>query len=576
VSELKKLPIGWLELPLSEVIKTQKGKKPKDLGDKSESRTVPYINIKAFEKKIITEYAPEQKAVKCNDDDILLVWDGARSGLSGRGVSGYVGSTLARVRSDLVNIHFLSYFFGSIYRILNTQTKGVGIPHINPVVLNNLPFYLPPEAEQPRIVEKLDELFSELDAGVAELKAAQIKLTQYSQSLLKSAVEGSLTQNWRETNQEEVGETGEQLLERILIERRQRWEQKKLEEFKAKDKKPPKDWKHKYPEPVQPNTTDLPKIPDGWVWASIAQLSSDEPYSLAIGPFGSNLKVSDYKDSGVPLVFVRNIRSGNYGGEFTKYISEDKAVELSAHKVKAGDVVITKMGEPPGDADVFPLNQPNSIITADCIKVSCWDGLVTPEYLKTVVNSWIGKKQILPITKGVAQKKVSLGRFSPLAIPLPSIFEQRLIMEKVIEKQEVISRQVDVMILGLKQTDAQRKNILKAAFLGQLVSQVPSDEPASVLLKKIKAERKDLAKVTKLTKTKKKPNMKNITRDELAKWVSNYKKNSFTFEQLQKTFQGDYDQLKDCVFEMLSDKDGGITQGFDRETDSIKFIKVNK
>jgi type I restriction enzyme S subunit len=81
VSDVQKIPSSWLEILLSEVIQTQKGKKPKDLGDFTESRNIPYINIKAFEKKIITEYAPEQNAVECNDDDILLVWDGARAGL---------------------------------------------------------------------------------------------------------------------------------------------------------------------------------------------------------------------------------------------------------------------------------------------------------------------------------------------------------------------------------------------------------------------------------------------------------------------------------------------------------------
>jgi type I restriction enzyme S subunit len=78
------------------------------------------------------------------------------------------------------------------------------------------------------------------------------------------------------------------------------------------------------------------------VWASIEQIASDERYSLSIGPFGSNLKVPDYRDSGVPLVFVRNIRSGKYGGGHTKYVTSEKAIELSAHIVTAGDVLSQK------------------------------------------------------------------------------------------------------------------------------------------------------------------------------------------------------------------------------------------
>ena len=133
-------------------------------------------------------------------------------------------------------------------------------------------FSMPPLGEQTRIVEKLEELLSDLDAGVAELKAAQKKLVQYRQSLLKAAVEGTLTADWRKTNQPK--ETGAQLLERILKERRSRWEAKQLAKFQEQGKTPPKGWQDKYPEPVKPDTSDLPELPEGWVWASVDQLLS--------------------------------------------------------------------------------------------------------------------------------------------------------------------------------------------------------------------------------------------------------------------------------------------------------------
>jgi len=132
---------------------------------------------------------------------------------------------------------------------------------------NTIPILLPPAAEQTRIVEKLEELLSDLDAGVAELKAAQKKMGQYRQSLLKAAVEGALTAEWRKHNTPQ--ETGAQLLKRILTERRAHWESKQFAKFDEQGKTPHTDWQKKYPEPVQPDTCNLPKLPKGWVWASL-------------------------------------------------------------------------------------------------------------------------------------------------------------------------------------------------------------------------------------------------------------------------------------------------------------------
>lgn len=391
------------------------------------------------------------------------------------------------VPNDGLSSDYLYYWLTSAKQHAEALASGTTFLELSGAKAALIPLPLAPAAEQTRIVAKLEELLSDLDAGVAELKAAQKKLAQYRQSLLKAAVEGALTAEWRQHNT--PAETGAQLLERILIERRARWEAKQLAKFKEQGKTPPKDWQKKYPEPAAPDTSDLPMLPQGWVWASIAQIASDERYSLAIGPFGSNLKVPDYREAGVPLVFVRNIRSGNYGGAYTKYVTPEKAEELSAHSIDVDDVLITKMGEPPGDADVYPEGQPPAVITADCIKVRCWPGLVRPGFLKATVNSYIGRHQIEPMTQGVAQKKVSLGRFASLAVPVPPIQEQDRLLALVSAADSEAVAQEAAIALSLKQSTAQRQNILRAAFAGQLVPQDPNDEPASVLLARIRAER---------------------------------------------------------------------------------------
>jgi type I restriction enzyme S subunit len=120
--------------------------------------------------------------------------------------------------------------------------------------------------------------------------------------------------------------------------------------------------------------------------------------------------------------------------------------------------------------------------------------------LKAAINSWIGKIQILPITKGVAQKKVSLGRFSCLAFPLPSYPEQLMIINMWHQESLALDQKYEAATAGIKQAEAQRKNILKDAFSGKLVEQNPSDDPASVLLGKIKSEREARDKLPKSKK----------------------------------------------------------------------------
>ena len=125
-------------------------------------------------------------------------------------------------------------------------------------------------AEQERIADALDELLSDLDAGVAALEGVQAKLKHYRAAVLKAAVEGALTAEWRAQHPDT--EPASALLDRILAERRRRWEEAQLQKFKDAGKEPPKNWKAKYQEPVAPDTTNLPLLPDRWCWATLDNL----------------------------------------------------------------------------------------------------------------------------------------------------------------------------------------------------------------------------------------------------------------------------------------------------------------
>jgi type I restriction enzyme, S subunit len=198
--------------------------------------------------------------------------------------------------------------------------------------------------------------------------------------------------------------------------------------------------------------------------------------------------VSDYTEDGTPLVFVRQVRSGNFAGASRRYITASKAHQLCAHRVVGGDVVITKMGEPPGDAAVYPVGHPDGVITADVIKFSL-NTKAIPAYVALAISSPMIRRQFREITRGVAQQKVSLGRFRrSICIPIPEVSEQYEIVRIVEQYISKISRLESSLSDALLRRQRLLSSILGAAFSGQLVPHDPSDEPASFVLDRIAAE----------------------------------------------------------------------------------------
>ncbi|NLM30404.1 MAG: hypothetical protein GX216_08285, partial [Methanomicrobiales archaeon] len=293
---------------------------------------------------------------------------------------------------------------------------GTTFKAINKSHLESIELPLPPLAEQHRIVAAIEALFTRLDAANARLDRVPGIVKQFRQSVLAAACDGRLTEDWRAEHPSV--ESASNILNRNAENCRQIWEGEQLRKFQTKGKLPRGgEWKNDYHPSVRPADTPSDELPRSWVWASPDEIKNcNDPYALAIGPFGSNLKVSDYRDEGVPLIFVRNIRSGIFKDENTKYVSETKASELRPHWVSGGDILITKMGDPPGDATLYPIGSPTGIITADCIKLNLFDEIQDASFFVYAFNSESVKKQIFSITMGVAQKKVSLKRFKTIAL----------------------------------------------------------------------------------------------------------------------------------------------------------------
>lgn len=362
-------------------------------------------------------------------------------------------------------------------------------PRIDFDTIKKYPLYLPPSAEQARIVSRIEELFSDLDKGEENLRRAQAQLKRYRQSVLKAAVTGELTRAWREQNADKL-ESGEALLKRILKARREAWEKAELEKLRAKGK-PPKDdaWKARYVEPQGPDTEGLPKLPQGWAWATVEQLASGMPRSIQSGPFGSNLLHSEFQSHGILAIGIDNVREGAFSLGSQNRISQTKYQDLAKYTARPLDFVITVMATV-GRCAVLPKDLETAIITKHVYRVTLNTELFSPYFLMwCFMGGPSVKGQVDAQMRGQTRPGINGEILKQVAVPVPSREEQAAIIDAIEAKLSDLEAFGASIGQALQSSAGLRQSILKAAFSGKLVPQDPNDEPAEELLKRIAAER---------------------------------------------------------------------------------------
>ena len=395
-------------------------------------------------------------------------------------LDGAIGSTGFHVlRSRWLHPDFLVALVQtqSFIDAMSAVVQGALYPAVRPRDIAAYAFTFETPVQQTRIVAKLEELLSDLDAGVAELNAAQKKLAQYRQSLLKAAVEGALTAEWRAKHQ--PLETGAQLLQRILQERRARWEARQLAKFAEQGKTPPQDWQQNYPEPVQPDTSGLPELPQGWVWSSIGQC-----FQVAVGATPSR-KEPAYWNGAIPWVSSGEVRFCHITAT-KEQITEDGLLNSSTQINPVGSVLLGMIGEGKtrGQVAILDVEAANN---QNCAAIWVSETEIPPEYVYCWL--WSQYEQTRRGSSGNNQPALNKSIVERICLPLAPVDELKETMRVVDGELERILEQVAAIDHALQQSTAQRQNILRAAFSGQLVPQDPHDKPASALLERIRAER---------------------------------------------------------------------------------------
>ncbi|MAK54772.1 MAG: restriction endonuclease [Pusillimonas sp.] len=484
------LPASWESVRLGHFVENEKGKKPKrQTAEKTPEYNLPYVDIEAFEEGNIKSWTNGENCRICYESDFLMVWDGSRSGLVGKGMYGALGSTLVRINFPGMNNQYAYYFLLSKYQEINTRTKGSGTPHVDPDLLWNYEFPIPPLNEQKRIVNKIEELFSKLDNGITALKTVREQLKVYRQALLKNAFEGKLTAKWREKNADRL-ESSEQLLARIQQERETRY-QKQLDEWKAavkawevnckEGKKPGK------PKPLkdfgylqEDILTTLPILPDSWTWKKLGFLTTGVEY-------GTSAKSSEKGQT--PVIRMGNLQNGGIDWSDLVYTSDSE--EIKKYSLRKDDVLFNRTNSPElvGKTAKYKGERP-ALFAGYLIRINQIENIALADYVNYFLNSHIAKQYGNSVkTDGVNQSNINGEKLQNYPFPFCSMEEQSVIVEMLEEKISLTNAAIRDIELQLVKADTLRQSILKKAFSGQLVPQDPNDEPAGELLARIQAEK---------------------------------------------------------------------------------------
>jgi type I restriction enzyme, S subunit len=331
---------------------------------------------------------------------------------------------------------------------------GIAQPVLNLGQVRKLLIPVPPLPEQRRIVAEIEKLFTRLDAGVAALRRLQANLKRYRAAVLKAACEGRLVATEAELARKDgrTYENGQELLQRILAERRKQWAESHQQ-----------NGSRNYREPVSPYREDLHQCPGGWTWATFDQVSS-----LITKGSSPKWQGFDYCDKGILFVRSENVRWGKLDLSDVAHLPATFNEKERKSILHEGDVLLNLVGASIGRAAVAThevaggnVNQAVAVIR-----------LVLKEFISEFAVFWLtsagAQKRIHSEKVDVARANFSLEDARVLPIPLPPLTEQTRIVAEVERRLSVVEELETLVSADLQRAARLRESILKKAFTGEL------------------------------------------------------------------------------------------------------------
>lgn len=467
------LPEGWVWARLGQLGRWTGGGTPSKANAAFWANgTIPWVSPKDMKvdvigdtEDLITSDAVVRSATKLvAENSILMV---VRSGILKHTFPVALTDRNVTINQDMralsppdgINARFLTFVLRRLQRqILDECSKdGTTVASVEPALLEKILVPIPPAAEQRRIVARIDELFTDIADGETTLTRARDDLDTWRRALLKAAVTGELTSEWREHNK-----SNESALNLLVGLGRSPTEVNKSQQSL---------------DAISARGVDSPVLPDTWVWTTLGEISESVRNGFSIAPRAERneheiLRISAVRPRFIDLSQIR-------------YLTAEQAKAANTFKVQSGDFLFTRYN---GSADLVgvgalyldsPRYYPDKLIRVR----------LRPElrnyasYFEVAVNTWISRKHIAANIKTTAgQQGLSGEALKNTPIPLPPPAEAVAIIDAI---ADVGSDAITELRSIAHAPSSLRKSVLKAAFEGRLVDQDPRDEPANVLLARL-------------------------------------------------------------------------------------------